>query len=108
MVQFTRAHNFRLIIAYHTQGGVIYYQFQNLQPPESSTIAQLFSRVSGYTISANPGEASYAGYKDWFIQEYRRPGFTIEVGAGANPIPINQLPAIYRQNEEILLLGALV
>jgi g-D-glutamyl-meso-diaminopimelate peptidase len=108
MVNFTRAHDFRLVIAYHTQGGVIYYQFENLQPPESSTIAQLFSRVSGYAISANPGEASWAGYKDWFIQEYRRPGFTIEVGQGVNPVSLSQFPAIYSQNEELLLLGALV
>lgn len=108
MVNFTTQHNFRLVIAYHTQGDVIYYQFNNLQPPESVTIAQLFSRVSGYTISENPGEASYAGYKDWFIQEYRRPGFTIEVGIGVNPIPVSQFPDIYQQNEEMLLLGALV
>jgi g-D-glutamyl-meso-diaminopimelate peptidase len=108
MTNFTQQHDFRLVIAYHTQGDVIYYQFQNMQPPESTTIAQLFSRVSGYTISENPGEASYAGYKDWFIQEYRRPGFTIEVGTGSNPVPVSQFPDIYRQNEEVLLLGALV
>ncbi|HEX3029500.1 MAG TPA: M14 family zinc carboxypeptidase, partial [Clostridia bacterium] len=108
MVNFTRLHDFRLVIAYHTQGEVIYYQFQNLQPPESQTIAELFSRASGYAISSNPGEASYAGYKDWFIQDFRRPGYTIEVGRGVNPVPISQFPAIYSQNEEILLLGGLV
>ncbi|UOO37260.1 peptidoglycan-binding protein [Oscillospiraceae bacterium CM] len=108
MVNFTRQHNFRLVIAYHTQGEVIYYQYQNLQPPESTTIAQLFGRVSGYDISENPGEASYAGYKDWFIQDFRRPGFTVEVGRGSNPVPVTQLPVIYGQNEEILLLGGIV
>lgn len=108
MASFTRQHSFRLVIAFHTQGEVIFYQFENLQPPEATTIAQQFSRVSGYRISVNPGEAAYAGYKDWFIQDFRRPGFTIEAGIGANPIPISQFPTIYRQNEEILLLGALV
>lgn len=108
MVDFTRAHNFRLVIAYHTQGQVIYYKYENLEPPESLIIAEVFSRASGYPILANPAEASYAGYKDWFIQDYRRPGFTIEVGLGVNPIPMSQFPTIYEQNEEILLLGALV
>lgn len=108
VVRFTGQHNFRLVIAYHTQGEVIYFQFENLAPPESLRIAQLFAQVSGYQIALNPGEASYAGYKDWFIQTYRRPGFTIEVGIGVNPIPISQFPTIYRQNEEILLLGAVV
>lgn len=108
MVDFTRQHNFRLVIAYHSQGEVIYWQFENLAPPESLTIANLFSRVSCYTVVTGPEEAAYAGYKDWFIQEYRRPGYTIEVGRGVNPLPISQLPDIYRKNEEILLLGALV
>lgn len=108
MYDFTRYHDFRLIIAYHTQGEVIYYTFKDLQPPESTKIAELFSKASGYEISDNPGEASYAGYKDWFIQDFKRPGFTIEVGRGINPLPISQLPSIYDKNEEILLLGALV
>ncbi len=108
LVDFTRNRNFRLVIAYHTQGEVIYYQFENLAPPESVGIAQLFSSVSGYAVYTNPEEASYAGYKDWFIQDFRRPGFTIEVGLGIPPIPMTQFPTIYRQNEEILLLGALV
>ena len=108
MVNFTRQRGFRLVIAYHTQGRVIYYRFENLEPPESLTIARLFARVSGYEIADNPGEASYAGYKDWFIQTYRRPGYTIEVGLGVNPIPVTQFPEIYQQNEEILLLGGLV
>jgi g-D-glutamyl-meso-diaminopimelate peptidase len=108
MHAFTIQNDFNLVIAYHTQGGVIYYQFENLAPPQSLTIAQQFSRSSGYVIATNPGEASYAGYKDWFIQDFRKPGFTIEVGQGTNPIPASQLPTIYQQNEEILLLGALV
>ena len=108
MVNFTRQHNFRLVIAYHTQGEIIYYGYNNLEPPETANIAQLFSRVSGYSISHNPGEASYAGYKDWFVQEFRKPGFTIEVGTGVNPIPLTQFPRTYSQNEEILVLGAIV
>ncbi|WP_352420429.1 M14 family metallopeptidase [Proteiniborus sp.] len=108
MVNFTNQHNFRLVIAYHTQGEIIYYQYENLAPPVSRRIAEMFSRASGYSISEGPAEASYAGYKDWFIQDYRRPGFTIEVGIGVNPLPLSQFPTIYNQNEEIMLLAAIV
>jgi len=108
LANFTNQHNFRLTLSFHTQGQVIYYGYQNLEPPETLRIAQLFSRVSGYAISPNPSEAAYAGYKDWFVQKFRRPGFTVEVGIGINPLPISQFPVIYRQNEELLLLGALV
>lgn len=108
MYDFTRNHNFRLVIAYHTQGEVIYWQFENLAPPQSLPIARQFAAISGYAVEAGTGEAAYAGYKDWFILEFRRPGYTIETGRGVNPLPISQLPTIYRQNQGILLLGAVI
>jgi g-D-glutamyl-meso-diaminopimelate peptidase len=108
MYDFTRRHSFRLVIAYHTQGEVIYWQFENLAPPQSLPIARQFAAISGYAVEPGTGEAAYAGYKDWFIQDFRRPGYTIETGRGVNPIPISQLPAIYRQNQGILLLGAVI
>ncbi len=108
MYDFTRAHDFKLVIAYHTQGRVIYWQFMNYAPPRSLTIANQFAAISGYAVEAGTEEAAYAGYKDWFLQEFRRPGYTIEVGSGVNPLPLGQLPGIYRENEGIMLLGSVV
>ena len=45
---FTLQHNFRLVISFHTQGRVIYWQFQNFNPPRAFTIGNQFARVSGY------------------------------------------------------------
>ena len=85
MADLTRRRDFARVLAFHTQGEVIYWGFENLEPPESEVLVNEFSRVSGYepvqTIE------SYAGYKDWFIQEWRRPGFTVELGTGKNPLP---------------------
>ena len=39
---FTLQHNFRLVLAYHTQGEVIYWQFQNYNPPGSFAIGTQF------------------------------------------------------------------
>lgn len=50
----------------------------------------------------------FAGYKDWFLQEYRRPGYTIEAGLGTNPLPLSQFNEIYNDNIGILVLGAIV
>ena len=108
VADFTRSHNFRLVMAYHSQGELIYWTFQNLAPPEARTIGQQLSRISGYTLDETAGIASYAGYKDWFIQEYRRPGYTIEVGRGKNPLPISQFNTIYNDNLGMLLLAATV
>lgn len=108
VVNFTRAHNFRLVLAYHSQGQVIYWQYNALTPPESERIGNLFSRVSGYSLEQTTGITSYSGYKDWFIQEFRRPGFTIEVGKGTNPLPISEFDKIYNDNEEILILASVI
>lgn len=98
LYNFTLLHNFNLVIAFHTQGKEIYWQFQNYTPLESKQIADTFAVVSGYTVSDTPYNSSFAGYKDWFIQDYRRPGFTIEAGIGENPLPISQFNEIYNDN----------
>ena len=106
LYNFTLRNNFSLVIAYHTQGKEIYWQFQNYTPPSSRAIANEFANASGYTVSDTPYNSSFAGYKDWFIQDYRKPGFTIEAGLGQNPLPISQFNQIYRDNIGILVLGA--
>jgi len=102
---FTLRHNFSLMITYHTQGRVIYYQYQDQTPPGSQELAQHFSELSGYSSEQVPKDSSFAGYKDWFILYYNMPGFTIEVGLGTNPIPISQFAGIYRENLGILTIG---
>lgn len=103
MADLTKRRDFTRVLAFHTQGEVMYWGFENLEPPESETLVTEFSRVSGYepvkTIE------SYAGYKDWFIQDWRRPGFTIEIGKGINPLPLSQFDEIYQKTLGIFLAG---
>ena len=100
---YTLQENFDLILAYHTQGEVIYWKFLDYEPPRSREIALYFGQVSGYAVEETPIASGYAGYKDWFIQNYNRPGYTIEVGQGINPLPIEQFEQIYGDNIGILL-----
>lgn len=103
MAELTRRRDFARVLAFHTQGEVIYWGFENMEPPESERIVQEFGRASGYqpvkTIE------SYAGYKDWFIQDWRRPGFTVELGFGINPLPLSQFDEIYQEALGIFLAG---
>ena len=105
---FTLSYNFKLVIAFHTQGQEIYWQFQNFNPPRSEYIGNRFAEASGYLLAETPYNSSFAGYKDWFIQEYNRPGYTIEAGIGENPLPISQFDEIYNDNIGILILGAIL
>lgn len=105
---FTLMHDFRLVIAYHTQGKEIYWNFQNINPPKGYEIGTKFANASGYLLTDVPYNSSFAGYKDWFIQDYNRPGYTIEAGIGENPLPIEQFDYIYNDNLGILVLGAVL
>jgi len=108
MYNFTLQHDFRLILAYHTQGRVIYWKFLNYNPPQARIIGERFAEISGYLLETTPYSSGYAGYKDWFIQEYNRPGYTMEVGIGVNPISISQFPTIYSENEGVLVTAAII
>ncbi|MEH7124523.1 M14 family metallopeptidase [Bacillus sp. JJ1773] len=97
MAELTRSRQFNRALAFHTQGEEFYWGYEGMEPTESSVLAREFARVSGYR-SVQYIE-SYAGYKDWFIKEFRRPGFTIELGKGINPLPLSQFDEIF---EEVL------
>ena len=107
LADFTQEIDPALVLAYHTQGKVIYWQFQDYAVPGARELGEEFARLSGYELADTPYESSFAGYKDWFIQKFRRPGYTIEAGSGQNPLPIEQFPEIYRDNLGVLVTAAL-
>lgn len=96
-----------LVLAYHSQGREIYWQFMNYEVSGARELGEKMAQASGYTLAEVPYNSSFAGYKDWFIQQYRRPGYTIEVGQGTNPLPLSQFEEIYRDNLPILTIAAL-
>ncbi|SDH50993.1 gamma-D-glutamyl-{L}-meso-diaminopimelate peptidase I Metallo peptidase. MEROPS family M14C [Aneurinibacillus thermoaerophilus] len=104
--EFTKSRDFLGVLAYHSQGQVIFWGFQHLEPPGSEEIVRRMQVVSTYTPVHTAD--SFAGYKDWFIQQYRRPGYTVEVGVGVNPVPLEQFDLIYNQNQAILLEAPLL
>ena len=105
MAGLTRLVDPRLTLSYHAQGEVIYWKFLDLTPVGAEEIGQKFSEVSGDALEDTPFASGFAGYKDWFILTYDRPGYTIEVGLGENPLPLSQFDEIYRKNLGILTLG---
>ena len=94
-----------LTIAWHTQGKEIYWKFLDLEPEGARELGEQMAQASGYRLEEIPYASSFAGYKDWFIQDFDRPGYTIEAGEGENPLPLPQLPEMVRDNLPIFLLG---
>lgn len=108
MYDYTLALSPCLILSYHTQGGEIYWRYGECEPEGAKKIGELFAKLSGYTLADPAQVSSNAGYKDWFIQAFDRPGFTIEAGRGKNPLPISDFDTLYKENLPILTYGALV
>ena len=108
LASLTRSFDPALVQAWHTQGEVIYWRFADYEIPGARDIVGTFSAVSGYAPAETPYASSFAGFKDWFIQSFRRPGFTIEAGRGVNPLPLSDFESIWRASRGILTLGALV
>lgn len=98
----------RLTESFHTQGEEIYWRYGECEPENARQIGELFARLSGYKLADPAAESSNAGYKDWFIQNFDRPGYTIEAGLGTNPLPITDFDSIYEKVLPILVYGALV
>ncbi|KHE66782.1 peptidase M14, partial [Halobacillus sp. BBL2006] len=101
MAELAGERQFEKMLAFHTQGEVIYWGYEGLEPPRAFTIVQEFKRVSGYQPIRYVD--SYAGYKDWFVKVYRRPGYTVELGEGVNPLPLSQFDEIYQETLGIFL-----
>ncbi|KYH34612.1 gamma-D-glutamyl-L-diamino acid endopeptidase 1 [Clostridium tepidiprofundi DSM 19306] len=108
VADFTRKNDFKIVIAYHSQGEVIYWDYMNMASKRAKEIGELFSRLSGYELEEAHGMTSYSGYKDWFIEKFKRPGYTIEIGKGINPLPTTKFTKIYNDNIRILLEGAVL
>ena len=105
LADFTVAIRPDVTISYHTKGEVIYYGFEGQNDASlarDEKTAALLAAVTGYTpiLTRN----STGGYKDWCIEKFDIPSFTIEVGSPALPHPLDEgvLPEIFEQNKEVL------
>ena len=102
MAAYTIVHDIDITISLHSQGEEIYWQYPGFNPPGAEELAQRFAVASGYKPEAVPDESSHAGYRDWFIQNFNRPGFTIECGLGENPLPLSQFDDMYKKVSALL------
>lgn len=92
-----------MLIAFHSQGGEIYYDFNGKEGMRSRVTAEKMAEASGYRMCVPEGTAVFGGCKDWFIDKFGREGFTVEIGHGKNPLPLSMLGSVYEENAKIIL-----
>lgn len=98
----------RLVLALHSQGEEIYWKYGEPAPAGSALMARVLAMSSGYELKTPVAIASHGGFKDWFIEKYNRPGFTVEMGKGRNPLPLEDMDPIYERLEEMFMLGVVM
>ena len=108
LVSLCNALNIKKVVAFHSQGEEIYYYYGPNTPPESELMADALAASSGYQVRKPEGMASHGGFKDWFIKAKSRPGFTVEIGVGQNPLPIQMLEPIYEKIKEMMIVAMLL
>lgn len=101
------SNNFNVLLTYHSQGNVIYYKYLDFEPEGAYELGNKLATSSGYLLEVTPYESSFAGLKDWFIFKHNKPGYTIEVGTGVNPLPLSQFDEIYKDNIGILTIASM-
>ncbi len=102
IVNFTKKVLPDIVIAYHSQGEEIFYKYQGKCAENAYEIAQKMSDVSGYELVLADGLTDCTGYKDWVIEKFNIPAYTIEVGKGENPLPLSQFDKIFNDNKKII------
>lgn len=108
IAELCRKARFRHALAFHSQGEVIYAPTGDKKPKRSERMAEIMAASSGYELSEPEGLAVGGGFKDWFIKEFFRPAFTVEIGKGENPLPLSDYPKIYGRIRELLMLSAIM
>ena len=96
------------VVAFHSQGEEIFYYYGENTPVHSKTLADIFASSCGYEVLEPTGMASHGGFKDWFVEKMRKPGFTVEIGKGVNPLPVENFDKIYTKILEMMTLGMII
>lgn len=105
IIKFSNENKFDRALAFHTQGKVIFWGYKDIAEKESRYLVNRFSEVSGYRPIPYEEGAYYGGFKEWYMDKFRRPAFAPELGTGTNPLPISQFPEIWNDVIGLMLLG---
>lgn len=103
MYNFTKLNNFNITISLHSQGKEIYWDAGEEKLLTAYKLGKIFEKVSGYVLTKPEYSSSFAGYKDWSVNELNNIGYTIELGKGeeGKSLSLRNVDKIYDEVEEI-------
>ena len=106
LVQFVKQHKIDCAVAYHSSGEEIFWRY-NLPDKLANKhrpLAELLAKVTSYELIEPKGTPSGGGFTDWFLTEYQRPSFTMEIAPSIGPRPVPNLlyERVFTKNEPVL------
>lgn len=115
--RYVEKNAFEAVLCYHSAGNVIYWYYDQSEYLERDyRLAKELGELTGYAVEGpeeavkyHPSEGdipgSMAGMKDWFIQDYAKPGFTVEIGTptGLGILDYSKYEAVWKSNKDIPL-----
>lgn len=109
IVRYTKKTEPLAAVSYHSSGREIFWRYgKNQHVDRDYRLALKLSYITGYALGNPPENAVGAGYTDWFIETYRRPGFTLEICKPVeetNP-PVTELSEEWMRNQFVGILLA--
>ncbi|MBO7519264.1 MAG: M14 family metallocarboxypeptidase [Clostridia bacterium] len=108
LVTLCERENIHHVCALHTQGEVIYWGYMEHIKDRCRQMARILAATSGYALDLPQGTAIGGGFKDWFVSRFNKPGFTLEMGRGSNPLPVEKALEIYLKAREMLTVCAIL
>ena len=94
---FCSTFDIKRLYSFHSQGEEIFWYYGQKTPFISRDMAKEFAESCGYKTAMPKGTAAHGGLKDWYIENFGRPGFTVEIGLGENPLPMEDFEKIYKK-----------
>ena len=106
--RLTEKYKFDGTISYHSSGEEIYWYYNQIHTHRDFIIANEISKETGYKLVPKEVSNTGSGYKDWFIEQYEKPGLTIEVSPYVGPVkvPIENYNDIWQKNRNVPILFA--
>lgn len=98
VVGLARQEKFDMVISLDADVGAVRHGFRGYFPEKSREIAREFSLATGYAVDETAESEEFGSFKDWFVETFRRPGFTVELGKeeeiGLDAVEQKLFPAI--------------
>lgn len=106
LMNYTIKHEFLSTISYHNAGEALFWYFsqEGNDRLRDYELTKQLSEITGYAlVPIETQMKSSSGFKDWYIQEFKRPAWTIEIGKTVNnkPLSENEMLEAWEKNKEV-------